>query len=43
MVQNSNQILIDMKNIYEFRDIMVFSVNSKGIYQENTDNIPIGI
>jgi hypothetical protein len=28
MEQSSNQILIDMKNIYEFKDILEFSANS---------------
>ena len=27
-LQNSKQILIDMKNIYEFKDIMELSKNS---------------
>jgi hypothetical protein len=40
MIQNSNQILIDMRNIYEFRDIIEFSANSKDIYKENIDNNP---
>jgi hypothetical protein len=28
MEQSSNQILIDMKNIYEFKDILEFSANN---------------
>ena len=40
MHQSSNQILIDMKNIYEFKDIIELSTNSSEIYQENIDNNP---
>jgi hypothetical protein len=40
MEQNSNQILLDMKNIYEFRDIIEFSINSGGIYQVKSDINP---
>ncbi len=40
MVQSSNQILIDMKNIYEFRDIIEFPINGSDIYQEIIDNNP---
>jgi hypothetical protein len=38
--QSSNQILMDMKNIYEFRDIIEVSMNSSDIYQEIIDNNP---
>lgn len=40
MEQNSNQILLDMKNIYEFRDIIEISMNISDIYQEIIDNNP---
>jgi len=40
MHQSSNQILVDMKNIYKFRDIIEFTENDKDIYQENIDNNP---
>ncbi len=40
MVQNSNQILINMRNIYKFRDIIELSGNPNDIYIENTDNNP---
>ena len=40
MHQSSNQILLDMKNIYEFRDIIEFSTNIGEIYHVNTDNNP---
>ena len=39
--QSSNQILMDMKNIYEFRDIIEVSMNSSDIYQESIDNNPL--
>ncbi len=38
--QSSNQILIDMKNIYEFKDIIELSTNGSDIYQQNIDNSP---
>ncbi len=31
MEQSSNQILLDMKNIYEFRDIIEFSIYGSDI------------
>ncbi len=34
MVKNSNQILIDMKNIYKFREILEFSGNNLAIALE---------
>lgn len=40
MLQSSNQILVDMRNIYEFRDIIEFSANSRDTYQEIIDNNP---
>ena len=40
MEQNSNQILMDMKNIYQFKDIIELSTNNVDIYQENIDSIP---
>ena len=40
MEQSSNQILMDMKNIYEFRDIIEVLMNSSDIYQEIIDNNP---
>ena len=40
MEQNSNQILMDMKNIYKFKDIIEFSNNSSDIYQGIIDNNP---
>jgi len=40
MHQSSNQILTDMRNIYEFRDIVDLSANRRNIYQENIDNNP---
>ncbi len=38
MVQNSNQILMNMKNIYKFREILEFSGNNVAIALENIDN-----
>jgi len=32
--RSSNQILTDMKNIYEFKDIIGFTVNSADINQK---------
>jgi len=43
IVQNSNQILIDIKNIYEFKDIIRFSNDRSDIHQKIIDNIPNGI
>ena len=40
MEQSSNQILIDMQNIYKFKDIIEVSMNSSDIYQEIIDNNP---
>lgn len=40
MVKNSNQILIDMKNIYKFKDIIEISGNNMAIHLENIDNNP---
>ncbi len=40
MHQNSNQILIDMKNIYQFRDDIELMADNGYIYQENIDSIP---
>jgi len=40
MEQTSNQILMDMKNIYEFKDIIEFSKNSSDIHQGIIDNNP---
>jgi len=40
MEQNSNQILLDMQNIYEFRDIIELSTNNREIYQEIIDSNP---
>ncbi len=40
MEQSSNQILIDMRNIYKFKDIIELSANRRNIYQENIDNNP---
>jgi len=39
-LQISNQILIDMKNIYELKDIIEFSGNSDVICQEIIDSNP---
>jgi len=39
-LQISNQILLDMKNIYEFKDIIGVSANNGEIYQENIDDNP---
>ena len=41
--QNSNQILLDMKNVYEFKDIIRFSNDRSDIHQKIIDNIPNGI
>ena len=40
MHQSSNQILIDMRNIYKFRDILEFSGNKTAMHLENIDNNP---
>ena len=40
MEQSSNQILMDMKNIYKFKDIIGLSTISTDIHQEIIDNIP---
>ena len=40
MLKNSNQILIDMRNIYEFKDILELSGNNMAIHLENIDNNP---
>lgn len=40
MRQSSNQILLDMKNIYEFRDIIELSGNNRYLGQEFEDYIP---
>ena len=40
MEQSSNQILIDMKNIYEFKDIIEFSNDRSDIHLKIIDNIP---
>ena len=40
MEQNSNQILLDMQNIYKFKDIIEFSKNSSDTYQGIIDNNP---
>ena len=40
MHQSSNQILVDMKNIYKFKDIIEISVNNVAIGLENIDNNP---
>jgi len=38
--QNSNQILLDMKNIYEFRDIIDFPINTRNIVLDNREQYP---
>ncbi len=40
MEQSSNQILIDMKNIYKFKDIIELSNDRSDIYQKIIDNNP---
>ncbi len=40
IVQNSNQILMDIKNIYEFKDNIEFSTNSNDIDKVISDYIP---
>ena len=40
MEQNSNQILLNMKNIYKFKGVIGLSANNGDIYQENIDNNP---
>jgi len=40
MEQSSNQILLDMKNIYEFREIIELSGNVGDINKKNIHNNP---
>jgi len=40
MHQSSNQILIDMKNIYELRDIIEFPINSRDIELDKCEQYP---
>jgi|GEM_PF-6652661 len=38
--QNSNQILIDIKNIYEFKDIIRFSIIGTDNQEKLIEHIP---
>jgi len=40
MEQSSNQILIDLQNIYTFKDIIEFSGDKTAMHLENIDTIP---
>jgi hypothetical protein len=40
MEQSSNQILIDMQNIYKLKDIIELSSNHGEKYPENIDSNP---
>jgi len=40
MEHNSNQILLDMKNIYKFKDIMEFPINNRNIVLDKREQYP---
>jgi len=43
MKQNSNQILLDIQNIYKFKDINGFSINGTDMNKDIIKYIPNGI